>query len=661
MTLLTPLGLLGLLGVVALIIIYIIKPNFQQKFISSTYIWKLSLKYRKKKIPTSKLRNILLILCQILLLTSCAFILAQPNKVLRSLIKEPEVVMIIDSSASMRTQVDGKTRYARAVEEARFKAAETFDANGYVTVIVADESPEYLMQLRMRADSRLTLDRELTALLEEDQCSYASSNVDGAVELCETVLLQNPNAKVFLYTDTEYGYRPQQIECVSVREEMEWNAAVLDATTQYDQNKYAFYVDVACYGIDANLSVKLHIEGANAVDSLDSGSKVDFIQPVLCLNNETEKILFISQEIYRENVEIYDTIYENNIYLIPEGKGIISYHSICVTLTDEEGNELTDSLADDDAFYIYGGMKQVIKIQYASSAPNSFWPAAIRQLRNVLDDRWDIQYTEVKRDTEPATTGFDLYIFEHEAPEKLPEDGVIWLMAPMAVPTDSGIRVTPKVIDEGKSVPVEVLATHPILENIVGEEITVSMYSELMLDASYEPLLGVGEYTMFAVRNDDMMKIAITAFNLHYSNLAVLVEFPVLVYNMFSYFFPTTVNGNAFNVNEEVQLQSMSETLEVLGYEYHQKYTTFPATFIVSKPGTYTLKQINFTGREFREQIYVRMPKEESNIFSKGEFEADLYIEYDKDEFYEDYLFYITILLVSVAFIEWWLRNHKGA
>ena len=53
MTLLTPLGLIGLLGVVALIIIYIIKPNFQQKFISSTYVWKLSLKYRKKKIPAS--------------------------------------------------------------------------------------------------------------------------------------------------------------------------------------------------------------------------------------------------------------------------------------------------------------------------------------------------------------------------------------------------------------------------------------------------------------------------------------------------------------------------------------------------------------------------------------------------------------------------------
>ena len=72
MRFLTPLGLLGLLGILVLIIIYIIKPNYQQKFVSSTYIWKLSLKYRKRRIPTSKLRDLLLILCQVLILAGAA-------------------------------------------------------------------------------------------------------------------------------------------------------------------------------------------------------------------------------------------------------------------------------------------------------------------------------------------------------------------------------------------------------------------------------------------------------------------------------------------------------------------------------------------------------------------------------------------------------------
>jgi hypothetical protein len=60
MNLLVPLGLLGLISIIALILIYILKPNYQQKIISSTYVWRLSLKYRKKRIPVSRLTNILI-------------------------------------------------------------------------------------------------------------------------------------------------------------------------------------------------------------------------------------------------------------------------------------------------------------------------------------------------------------------------------------------------------------------------------------------------------------------------------------------------------------------------------------------------------------------------------------------------------------------------
>ena len=59
MTWLTPIGFLGLIGLIVLIIIYIIKPNYQNKVISSTFIWRLSLKYRKKRLPINKLQNIL--------------------------------------------------------------------------------------------------------------------------------------------------------------------------------------------------------------------------------------------------------------------------------------------------------------------------------------------------------------------------------------------------------------------------------------------------------------------------------------------------------------------------------------------------------------------------------------------------------------------------
>ena len=72
------LGFLGLLGLLILILIYILKPNFQEKFVSSTHIWKLSFKYRKKRIPISKIRNLLIIICQVLIVCTCAFIFSRP-------------------------------------------------------------------------------------------------------------------------------------------------------------------------------------------------------------------------------------------------------------------------------------------------------------------------------------------------------------------------------------------------------------------------------------------------------------------------------------------------------------------------------------------------------------------------------------------------------
>ena len=165
MTLLTPLGLLGLIGILVLIIIYIIRPNFQQKVVSSTYVWKLSLKYRKKRLPTSKLRDLLLIICQILVLASCAFIIAKPACIVKSTETNSETVIIIDSSASMLMSSNGKTRFERAVEAAGTKAGEVLDGGGEVTVITAGPKAEYLCEnerkqrIRFKRNKR-TLERQ---------------------------------------------------------------------------------------------------------------------------------------------------------------------------------------------------------------------------------------------------------------------------------------------------------------------------------------------------------------------------------------------------------------------------------------------------------------------------------------------------------------------
>ena len=165
MRLLLPLGLLALVGILVLLLIYIIKPNFQQKLISSTYIWKLSLQFKKRKIPISRLRNILLVACQVLIIASIAMILSKPVRVLKEQEDRPEAVLVIDASASMRTGDGDKTRYERAVNAAVQQAEQIFDQDGIVSVILAGKENTYLAE-RAGAETREKTIGSIRALLD---------------------------------------------------------------------------------------------------------------------------------------------------------------------------------------------------------------------------------------------------------------------------------------------------------------------------------------------------------------------------------------------------------------------------------------------------------------------------------------------------------------
>ena len=78
MNLLQPLGLLGLIGIPILILIYIIKSKYREYVVSSTYIWKLSEKFVKKKSPLSKISGLLSLILQILTVLFLSFALAHP-------------------------------------------------------------------------------------------------------------------------------------------------------------------------------------------------------------------------------------------------------------------------------------------------------------------------------------------------------------------------------------------------------------------------------------------------------------------------------------------------------------------------------------------------------------------------------------------------------
>lgn len=631
MSWLTPLGLLGLIGIVALITIYLIKPNYQQKFISSTFVWKLSLKYRKKQIPINKVRNILLFICQILIITALALILTQPFIDNNRAPTYTEKIAIIDASASMRTENDGETRFERAVAEVKELSEQVFDDDGYMTVILAGKEAQFIAQ-RSGADIREDVYASLSDLVIPGaiQCTFGEADINGAISLSEKVLAQNPKAEVLLYTGTNYlvaGGNSAAVKVVDISDEGEWNAAILNVTATLEENYYSFSVDVACYAAKQNraeeIRVYCDIYGANY-----EGRNISLNVPVYCNDSQTRTAVF--------NAET--------------GASVYSYDYIFVHIDE------ADSFSYDNSCYLYGGTKPVIKVQYASSLANNFFSGELMALRDIMRNRWDIDIDEVHDNGEPATEGYDLYIFEHKMPDNLPTDGVVLLVNPDKSP--NGLNLVLGDYMSGDFV-LAGGAGHPILGTLFNSEnITVSEYRRVVSHDGFEEIIYCGGDPVFLIQNTPTQKIGVLSFSLNMSNLPVLLEFPVLIYNFFEYFLPSTVTGHLFEIDDTVKLNARSTELFVNGPGTQQRFDTFPASMTLSVPGIYTLTQSLLSGDEIVENFYVKVPSSQSDLLREVELKTP-YVEDNSREAIYDLLIWLAATAVALLFVEWWLQSRE--
>ena len=666
MTLINKIGLLGLIGVVALIIIYFIRPNYQQKTSSSTYVWKLSLKKKKKKVPVSTIRNLLLFLCQMLALTCLAMILMKPAIVLKTPAEESETILILDTSASMRTESEdsGETRFERAVAAVKDSFTRTLQGGGVSTVILAGKTPEYLFK-RMSGDATLAATR-FEDLANKD-IGYEVADIDAALKESENVLYDNPDAVIYVYTDANYYSVPDGVNVVNVSEESEWNAAILDARADWDEGYYSFTVQAACYGKDARLPINVEIYDVNGIVN----ETIKFT--VLADYNDGTPVTLILR--YRksdenggnENTQDRQLCYLDN--LIPSNlPKIYSFSSVYLEFSE---SEVIDSYDADNDFYVYGGQKQTLKVQYASAEPNPFVNGALSNLSSDFAGSWDMQITEVKKGEAGATSGFDLYIFERQMPENVPTDGVVFLFDPVSAPSGCGFIRNSEIEyrQTNNRYPSLVGGTeHPIMKNIDPNYIRVSRSQMLAggQDAAYQVLMALNQLPMLMVRNDigkeGGRQMLVLSFSFAYSNFGVLPEFYLLMKNAFEYFFPSTVNKYAYEIGEKAELNARGTSLSISSYAFEEpiEKTEFPASVVLSAPGTYTITQTTYYGMAVTEKIYVKIPGAESNITG---IKNKLYSpEREKNEadYFRDVITYIAAALVAFLFIEWCLHLKDG-
>ena len=642
MSLLAPLGLLGLMGIIALIIIYIIKPNYQSKFITSTFVWRLSLKYKKKKIPLSTLRNILLFICQVAILTGAAFILARPIVGSDEPQEAADIILVIDASASMQTETRQETRLERAANAAIADARVAFENGKKVSVILASETSRFLVQ-EATADNADLVYNALSDIVRfpEEYYTFGSADIKGAMAIAEQITAVKEDTAVTLYTDTTY-LNTGRVNVYNVADTSEWNAAILDVRATMVENLYRVEIDVACYGQDTRLAVSCEF-----INIDDKGDDLLIDMDAYCSGDEVTTLVlgYITEGMGEAEADSID-----------EEIFVAEFEQIYVYLT------ANDSLDEDNSFYLFGGKKPTVKIQYYSTAPTTYWRTALDILAAAQQDRVNIEVTEVGTKTgekQVATEGFDIYIFEHTAPATLPDDGIVIYCDPSKLPAEAGVRFGSKMQAEGE-IFLSAGEKHPITTNMVAEKISVTQFTSIVGYDGYSVLLEYQNYPLLLVKDDVDQKIVLMPFSVQYSNIVALPEFILLFNNIVNHFFPLTISEDyVYEPGDKVALNARAEELEVVGPATNLLLNELPTEIVVKNPGVYTTMQIPISGETVIENFYVKIPAVESNIYLEEEELTTPYFFEVSEENYLDLLFYFALAVVALLFIEWWLKSRE--
>lgn len=256
------LGLWILLSVPILIIIYIIKQEHKERAVSSTYLWRLSVKYLKKRLPIRRMTRLLAFLLQLTILALLAFSAAQPAMAVGSISAH---IVVIDASAGMQTELDGVSRFDAAVAEVKALAESGLCSS--MTVIVASDTPACPVMGGTAG--------EALEALEDLTCGWGGCDIYDTMKLVREAYTRMGSAKVTFYTDKEYA----EVENVTVKDMRrdEKNVAI----TAFTHVSGDFDGTLVSYGEDRAVTVGLYVEDV-IVDT----------KTVSCVNGEPAKVSF---------------------------------------------------------------------------------------------------------------------------------------------------------------------------------------------------------------------------------------------------------------------------------------------------------------------------------------------------------------------------------
>lgn len=620
MSFLNPAGLWGLLGIPVLILIYIIKPKFQERPVTSTFIWKLARKYKKKTLPW-QISNLLLFFVQLLVIGAVSLILARPVVITQD--GAAEKVVILDASASMMVEEKDGIRFEKAKKQI-MELADKMEDHGKMTVILAGSESRVLIE---RSDS----EQWIKAMVESADCSYGEENLNEALLHAEQILRQNPGAAVYLFTDKEHE-DAGSIQVVNVAEEA-WNVAILQADAGKSGNMdVIFNTELASYGMDTTATVVLYVDGVLADAQL------------VGLMEDTPAMVEFNTWGIRE----YE---EAKIYV-----------------------EAADAIPADNEYRLFNKAQADYEVLLVSDEP-AFFETALLVCDNIsittvasLDelDQGAQWVNGAVKENIPGS-GYDLYIYDSTVPKQLPEDGAVWMICPDWVPKgvtfELGERITAEAYlqvapDSGSDV------FSAISREVAVDDVYINEYVEISSVLGLETIYTCNGSPVILAGECKNARAVVFAFPLDASNLALRIAFPALIYNMLNYSLCPALNANSFTVGEAVTLNKVNGAVLTsvradIPETTVQHYARLPESFVAEVPGAYVVSNVMADETVENTKFFVQLPPAESNLAATGETLPEFEFAETEVNYEREVTWWFVLVLLLLIVVEWGLQYRE--
>ena len=491
-------GFLWLLGLaLPLVLLHLWTKRPRPRVVPCLALWQRTLAAHERRFGVRKIRRMVSLALHLLVLVLFTIGAARPRPA-EGVRKPRALVIVADLSASMAAR-DGGAGLTR-MQAARWKAHEVLeglDPVDRVAVVGAGRRPRLLLPL---ATGPWRAKRLLAAL----DPGEPAADLHAAIDLARTIARDDATLLVLTDRGGEGQGLPEDVPRVVVGASSA-NAGLvgLRVEQRWGQPRARIFVrarNASDARIDATLSVRwllrMDAEGREVGQAADAGSVEVPLAPRSITNVELE---------------------------VAAGQGgLLEAHL-----------DARDPLPiDDDAFAVVFPHPRPRVIVVAEGEPDPFLVGAIEVLSDSLDTEESFLTTPAALvDLAPSLGSSDVVIFDRCAPDRaLPLSNVVTFRAegPFA-PVQTGEaaeRLTPWTWDRG----------HPLLAQVALEPLRVGK-GRVLVPAEGDTVLVRAEKGAIAVAGErGKMRVVAFGFAAKDSNMPLLVAYPLLLKNLFSWF-----------------------------------------------------------------------------------------------------------------------------